>query len=86
MNSWKTAGFRKRYDSLPSEIQEQADKAYQLWKENPSRPSLRFMPKGSQWVVRINSNYRALAIKRDSAFYWHWIGPHDDYERMLKEL
>lgn len=34
--------FWKRYDALPAEIQEQADKQYTLFQTNPSHPSLHF--------------------------------------------
>lgn len=38
-------------------------------------------PTGS---VRINRGYRALARCRGNTLFWFWIGPHDEYERILK--
>lgn len=35
MKSSVTKLFRKRLDDLPASVQEQADKAYSLWQENP---------------------------------------------------
>ena len=26
--------------------------------------------------------YRVLAIREGNTFYWFWIGPHDEYERI----
>ncbi len=76
--------FWKRYDALPAEIQEQADKQYTLFQTNPSHPSLHFKAAGPYWSVRISRGYRALAVRRGSDLYWFWIGPHDKYEQILK--
>jgi hypothetical protein len=84
LSSHPIGEFWKRYDALPTNIQEQADKQYALFQANPSHPSLRFKAVGSYWSVRISRGYRALAVRRESVLYWFWIGPHDEYERILK--
>jgi hypothetical protein len=39
------------------------------------------------WSVRVDRNYRALCMKTEdggeTVFVWFWIGPHDEYERLL---
>jgi len=35
---------------------------------------------------RAGSGYRALATFVDGAFVWFWIGSHDEYERLLRDL
>ena len=84
MKSLATAEFWKAYAKLSSEMQEQARKAYKLWQENPTHPSLHFKKVGKNlWSVRISGNFRALALKKGNDFYWIWIGDHDDYESLL---
>jgi len=42
MKSSRTQDFRKLFSKLPNRVQETAKKNYQLWRENPSHPSLEF--------------------------------------------
>ena len=78
------AEFWDCYDALPEAIQEQADKQYALFAANPNHRSLRLKPRGPYWCVRISDGYRALARRKENDFFWFWIGPHDEYERILK--
>lgn len=84
MKSFTTTDFWKAYAELPPEIKEQAQKAYQLWKENPLHPSLHFKKVGKNlWSVRISGGYRALALKKGDDYYWFSVGSHDEYENFL---
>jgi len=47
-------------------------------------PSLHFKRAGLLWSVRINEAYRALGREQDGTLYWLWIGPHDEYERLIR--
>ena len=38
------------------------------------------------YSVRISGNYRALGRLRDGTMYWFWIGPHSEYDQILKQL
>lgn len=76
--------FWKCYDRLPDEIRQLADRTFQVLKENPRHPSLRFKKIGRRWVARVGLNYRALALEIDGDYFWYWIGPHDEYERLIK--
>ena len=80
-----TKKFWKLYNELPSNIQYQARKQYQLLKRNPRHPSLRFKPVSKLWSARVNDDYRALAVKREDAYVWFWIGPHQDYDKILSK-
>lgn len=56
MKSKRTKSFRKLYDALPLEIQEQANAAYRLFRTNPAHSSLDFKQvssKGPTYSVRI---------------------------------
>lgn len=46
MISFTTPDFWKAYAGLPQDVKEQAKKAYQLWQENRSHPSLHFKKVG----------------------------------------
>jgi hypothetical protein len=84
MKSFATADFWKAYAELAPEMKEQAQKAYQLWKENSLHPSLHFKKVGKKlWSARISSGCRALALKEGDDYYWFWIGEHDEYENFL---
>jgi hypothetical protein len=77
--------FWERYDALPGDIQERADKQFSLFEANPEHPSVRLKLVGPYRAVRVSRGYRALATRNDNDFYWFWIGPHDEYERLLKK-
>ncbi|MFN5514778.1 MAG: type II toxin-antitoxin system RelE family toxin [Cyanobacteriota bacterium] len=84
MKSLTTPDFWRTYRALSSDIQERAQRAYQLWQSNPSHPSLHFKKVGKNlWSIRVTSGYRALALKKGDDYYWFWIGSHDDYDNRL---
>lgn len=89
MRSKTTERFRKCFNQLPSQIQRQARAAYQLFKENPQHPSLRFkLIHNNQpiYSVRVNRQYRALSVKDEDTLIWFWIGDHEGYDELLKRL
>ena len=71
------ADFWQLYEALPSDVRERADKAYELLKNSPHPPSLRFKKAGTKWSARIDRGYRALAVETDDGLLWIWIGSHD---------
>lgn len=84
MKSFATPDFWKAYAELSPELKEQAQKVYQLWRENSLHPSLHFKKVGKNlWSVRVSSGYRALALKKGNDYFWFWIGAHDKYEALL---
>jgi hypothetical protein len=62
-----------------------ARRNFNLLKENPRHPSLHFKKVGKLWSVRLGPHYRALALEDGDDFIWVWIGPHDEYERLIKQ-
>jgi len=81
-----TERLRKCFEKLPIPIQELSHKNFQLLKADPRHPSLHFKKIGNFWSVRIGLDYRALALEDNDDLIWVWIGSHDDYERMIKEM
>ena len=69
MKSFTTPDFWKCYSKLTSEMQEQAQKAYQLWQEEPFHPFLHFKKVGRNlWSARVSGGYRALTLKKDNNY------------------
>ncbi len=85
MKSHANAKFWAHYHTLPHPAQAQAQKQYRLWLRDPAHPSLHFKPVGSFWSVRITKSIRALGVRDGETMIWFWIGPHDGYERIIRE-
>ncbi len=79
--------FWRYYQALPKEVQNLADKNFQLLKTNSYHPSFHFKKIGQQnqlWSVRVGSQYRALGREKPLGIVWFWIGSHDEYDQLLK--
>lgn len=76
--------FWFHYRRLPEEIQGIADKNFALLKRDSRHPSLQLKKiKDRVWSVRVGLHYRALAVERDDALVWNWIGHHGEYDRLI---
>lgn len=74
-------------EHLPPQVQKIARKNFKLWQRSPTLKSLEFKKiKGDLWSVRAGSGFRALATFDDGRYLWFWIGTHDKYERLLRQL
>ena len=81
--------FRKTLALLTAEQRRQAHEAYRLFKKDPRHPSLQFKAAFADqpvYSVRIDSGFRALAIRDGDTLTWFWIGPHDEYMRLISSL
>jgi hypothetical protein len=89
MKSVTTSKFRGYLEKLPEHIQVKARKTYRLWLVNPLHPSLQFKQIHSIspiYAVRISLGYRALGILEDDTMVWFWIGSHEEYNSMIKNI
>ena len=87
MNSLTTPDFWQCYNALPEAVQRHADDAYKLWRDNPAHPSIMFKRVSRTeplYSARIGLTHRALALFEGDTVTWFWIGPHAEYERLLK--
>jgi hypothetical protein len=85
VTSKTTPRFRQLLQRLPADIRRLSIARYRLWSKDPFSYSFHFKEiRPSLWSVRINQNYRALARRYDDLFAWFWIGPHDEYDRLIK--
>ena len=78
--------FWRHYHQLPEDVQELADKSYELLRADPRHPSLHFKKVGKTkqlWSVRVGAHYRALAMERAEGIVWFWIGTHAEYDTLL---
>ena len=75
--------FWEHLAALPEPIQRTARRNFERPRDDPSYPSLRLKRVGDFWVARVGRGYRALAVAEDQDFYWVWIDPHDEYERLI---
>lgn len=86
IESRTTRSFRDAFAVLPEEIQEQARRAYRLFRADPTHPSLRFKKVDATedvYSVRIGLGYRALGVMEGQLVVWFWIGSHADYDRLV---
>jgi hypothetical protein len=80
-----TTRFWTSLARLPEPIQRVAHENFELLQENPAHPSLHFKKIGNFWSARVGINHRALAVEDGADFIWVWVGPHDEYQRRIKQ-
>ncbi len=88
MRSRTTRKFWRLYEGLAPEVQLQARRAYARFRLDPAYPSLNFKRVHATepvYSARIDIRHRALGLVEGDVVTWFWIGPHDDYERMLSD-
>ena len=61
-----------------------ADKNFELLKNDPWHPSLRFKRVGRFFSVRVGLSYRALGVEVEDGVLWFWIGSHADYDKIIR--
>jgi len=84
-----TDKFWKLYARLDDVVKEQARASYHLFEVNPQHPSLQFKKVHAKlpiYSARINLNHRAVGIREGEDIIWFWIGPHNEYEKVLARL
>ena len=89
MKSSVTKAFRKKLDWLPASVQEQADKAYDLWHSDRYHNSLQFKRVSQRqpiYSARMHLDYRVLGLLEDDHIYWFWIGARAEYDELLQRL
>jgi len=89
MKSRTTERFRRALARLPANVQEQARRAFDVWRRTPNHPSLQFKrihARDPIYTVRIGIQWRALALLRGDAVVWFWIGHHSEYDTLVSRL
>lgn len=83
MNHFASREFWKRFNALPADVQELANKNFELLKDDPSHPSLHFKSVGRFRSARVGIRFRVLAVEVEEGLLWFWIGKHAEYERII---
>lgn len=91
MKSRATRNFWKLFQRLPKHIQAEARNIYQVWQRDPFHSSLRFKKLAVSeglpvYSIRIGRNWRALGILEGDTVKWFWIGSHEAYTQIIKQL
>ncbi len=87
MNSQLTPDFLACFGKLPDEIKELARRCYRKWRNDPAHPSLHFKAIQGQkglYSVRVGLGWRALGLLEGDTITWFWIGPHAEYDKLIK--
>ncbi len=89
MNSVTTEQFRRLYAAASARQQGQIKRSYKLWRENHAHPSIRFKKIHNTepiYSARVDLDWRALGVLEGDTVVWFWVGPHDEYDALLKRL
>ena len=81
--------FWKLYEKLPPAIREQAKKQYRIFRNDPYHAGLHFKCVHSShpiYSARITRDYRVVGVMNDNTIIWFWVGNHDDYENLLRQM
>ena len=87
MKSFTSRRFREMYAALPPDVRLRAKRAYHLFRHNPAHPGLNFKKvddRDNVYSARVGLGYRALANVDGEDAVWFWIGPHSEYDRLLR--
>ena len=87
MNSRTRPSFWRAYARLDVPVRAAARRAYALFLENPSHPSLRFKKLAGleqAWSVRVSEHYRAVGERQGDTIYWVWIGTHNEFDKLFR--
>ena len=89
MKSVTTERFRRLYAAAGAQRQAQIKRSYMLWIDNPSHPSIRFKKAHDTepiYSARVDLDWRALGVLEAGTVVWFWVGPHDEYDALLKRM
>ena len=89
MRSHTTQSFRDALALLPKNIQARARAGYRRFCSDPRHSGLQFKKVHSTrpvYSARINNDHRAVGVLEGDEIVWFWIGKHEEYERLLKQL
>lgn len=82
MKHFASPSFWASHKKLPRNIQDLAQKNFDLLKKYPHHPSLHFKKIRKYWSVRVGLKHRALAVEIDDVLVWFWIGTHAEYDKL----
>jgi hypothetical protein len=66
--SYASERFWQLYSELPAEVQQLADKQYELFRQDPFHPSLHLKQVGEVWTVRVGRSQSGDRLPRRRHF------------------
>lgn len=85
--------FLDHFERLPKRAQKKTRAALKKWRRDNNHNSLEFKAlfqtdEGLLYALRVDGNQppgcRMLGVQdSDALINWYWVGPHDEYERLL---
>jgi hypothetical protein len=75
--------FWSDYRALPIEVQQLADRCFEMMKDDPRHPSIHLKRVGDFWSARVGLHYRAVGVDDEGGISWFWIGSHADYDKLI---
>ena len=84
MRHFASPEFWELYQTLPRRVRRQADSNHRKLKANPFHPSVHLKQVGPYWSAGVGLSYRALAVRDGDDLVWFWIGPHTEYDRLIR--
>jgi hypothetical protein len=83
LKHFASPGFWSHYRALPVEVQQLADRCFELMKADPRHPSIHLKHVGEFWSARVGLHYRALGVDDEDGISWFWIGSHAEYDKLI---
>ena len=77
------------YAAAGAQRQAQIKRSYMLWIDNPSHPPIKFKKVHDTepiYSARVDLDWRALGVLEAGTVVWFWVGPHDEYDALLKRM
>ena len=84
MKHFASPSFWNCLEKLPKDIQDLANKNFDLLKKDTFHPSLHLKKVPPYWSVRVGKRHRALAVEVESGLLWFWIGTHAEYDQIVR--
>ncbi len=81
---YASPSFWDAYAKLPETARKHAHRNFGLLKSDTRHRSLVLKRVGRYWSIRAGGEFRALAVEIDDGLLWFWIGPHAEYDRLIK--
>ena len=86
MISRASSEFWTAFRNLAPNIQRKVQRAYELFRDNPRHGSLQFKrvrDRRNLYSARVDDYFRVLGELNGDTVTWLWVGPHDEYDRII---
>jgi hypothetical protein len=86
----RTKEFCRLLDGLDPLARHRFDLAFRAYRRDPKlvrfELKCRLSDRTPIYGAEAGQNLRALAMRKDDVVYWFWLGTHEDYDRILKDM